>query len=168
MPKGKLKRISSSIPMELLKGKDGVDGRDGVGSKGERGAPGKDGLPGVGIPGRDGSEGKSGSSGLAPAHEISNGEVRFQNPDGTWGEWIKFASSGGGGKISTNTYVSITTAEYHINKNQLDLGMNIFGVNFAGDVTIYLPQKIDTRSHIIINDESASAATNNITIQVET
>ena len=42
--------------------------------------------------------------------------------------------------------------------------MNIFGVNYAGDVTIYLPHNPDPEMIIIINDESGNAGSNNITV----
>jgi hypothetical protein len=167
MAVGKLKRVSNTIPMKFLMGKDGEQGKEGKDGINGLSIKGKDGKDGVGLRGEPGRQGEAGS---IPAHQVSNGEVRFQNPDGTWGDWIEAgvrSTGGGGGKISTNTYHKVATAEYHVNRNQLDLGTNIFGVDFNGDVTIFLPKSIDKRSLIIINDESSSAATNNITIQVE-
>lgn len=140
----------------------GTPGRDGIGTDG---VDGKDGTDGVGI---RGNQGATGPTGAVPEHEVRNGEIRFMHPDGSWGDWVKVAgSSGGGGKISDNTYTFVNTAEYHVNRAQLDLGTNIFGVDFDGDVTIFFPKNIDPRSIIVVNDESGNASTNNITITVE-
>lgn len=176
MPIGKLRRIPiESISPEFLRGfpgtpgkaglngKDGLDGLPGtLGERGEKGDAGLQGIPGTSI------TGQQGESGAIPEHQVRNGEIRFKNPDDTWGQWVNIGSqNGGGGKISMNTYKQITTAEFHIGKGQLDLGTNIFGVDFAGDVTIFIPRKIDRRSIIVVNDESATAETNNITIKAE-
>ena len=42
---------------------------------------------------------KPGLTGASPEHEVRNGEIRFKNPDGTWGKFITVqpSSSGGGG-----------------------------------------------------------------------
>ena len=145
-----------------IPGTDGRDGKDGIGTDGE---DGRDGIDGVSI---RGDQGATGPAGAVPEHEVRNGEIRFMHPDGSWGDWVKVTgSSGGGGKISENTYTPVTTAEYHVNRSQLDLGTNIFGVNFDGDVTIFLPNTIDPRSIIVVNDESGNASANNITITVE-
>ena len=137
-----------------------------------------------GLPGRDGKDGVTkvitetvtkiqpgvdGKDGATPAHQVRNGEIRFQNPDGTWGKWIKVqAGQGGGGTISHNTYTPVTQAEYKVRRQSLLLGHNIFGVNYAGDVTIYLPDGIDPRAIIVVNDESNNAGTFNITVTTET
>ena len=144
---------------------DTVHGRDGKDGIGIAGTQGRDGVDGVGS---RGEKGATGPAGAVPEHEVRNGEIRFMNPDGSWGDWVKVTgSSGGGGKISDNTYTPVTTAEYHVNRGQLDLGTNIFGVNFDGDVTIFFPKNIDPRSLIVVNDESGNASANNITITVE-
>ena len=172
---GKLKKISDTIPHEFLKGKDGKDGIDG-----RDGRDGKDGQAGAeGTNGKDGIDGKNGIDGkttvehifqdlpadLVTGAQLSELKKRMEREI----DMIKVqgGSSGGGGKISMNTYTKITTAEYHVNRSQLDLGTNIFGVDFNGDVNIFLPKGIDPRSIIVVNDESNTAATNNITIQVE-
>ena len=64
------------------------------------------------------------------------------------------------------SYTAITTATRVITDAELILGTNIFGVNYAGEVTITLPANIDSTKMIVINDESGKAGTNNITIQV--
>ena len=62
--------------------------------------------------------------------------------------------------------IAVTTATKIITDAELVLGHNIFGVNYAGAVTITLPTGIDSNKLIVINDESGSAGTNNITIEV--
>lgn len=64
-------------------------------------------------------------------------------------------------------YTSITTASYAITDAELVLGTNIFGVNYAGEVSITLPPNIDSNKIITINDESGLAGTNNIIITEE-
>lgn len=172
-----LRKIDNALtPPAFLKGipgrpgKDGRDGKDGKDGIGIAGTQGRDGVDGVGVRGEVGAIGETGPAGAIPEHEVRNGEVRFINPDGSWGDWVKVGGSsggGGGGKISENTYTLVTTAEYHVKRSQLDLGTNIFGVNFNGDVTIFFPKNIDPRSLIIVNDESGNASANNITITVE-
>jgi len=85
-------------------GPQGVDGRDGApglpgpvgpigppGPKGDKGQDGRAGLNGAqGVPGKQGPQGKT------PAHQVSNNELRFKNPDGSWGNWISAPSSAGG------------------------------------------------------------------------
>lgn len=63
-------------------------------------------------------------------------------------------------------YTAVTTATRVITDTELVIGTNIFGVNFAGAVTITLPTGVDSNKIIVINDESGLAGTNNITIQV--
>jgi len=74
-------------------GKDGKNGRDGV-----DGLRGKDGLNG-----EDGKDGQDGKTGPMPRHEIKGKRYRFENPDGSWGEWGLAGGStiqtvGGGGQ----------------------------------------------------------------------
>lgn len=47
---------------------------------------GKDGLPGT--HGKDGRDGEQGPIGPAPEHDWVGTNLRFQNPDGTWGEFV--------------------------------------------------------------------------------
>lgn len=127
----------------------------------------------LGTPGQKGKDGESitgkkGPVGAAPMHEVRNGELRFQNPDGTWGEWIAVPQApAGGGPESYNTYTSVKQASFRVNRQSLTLGKNIFGVDFAGDVEIILPNGIDKRILIVVKDESNNAGTNNITLTTE-
>ena len=68
--------------------------------------------------------------------------------------------------IGAVLHTAVTTATRTITDNELILGINIFGVNFAGAVSITLPAGIDSNKIIVINDESGQAGTNNITLQV--
>ena len=137
---------------------------------GEKGKAGKDGVTTViteqvQVPSEPG---KPGQNGAAPEHEIRNGEIRFKNPDGTWGKFITVQpSSGGGGLAQAITYTQITQARFLVNRGALIEGTNIFGVNFAGDVEIILPQGISKNIILVVKDESNNASTNNITITTE-
>ena len=64
------------------------------------------------------------------------------------------------------SYTAITTATRVITDAELVVGTNIFGVNYAGAVTVTLPAITDTNKVIVINDESGAAGANNITIEV--
>lgn len=75
---------------------------------------------------------------------------------------------GGGGHPTHYQYTPITTATYTMMLGNTVPGTNIFGVNYAGAVTITLPAAIPKDRMIIINDESGAAGTNNITVQVPT
>jgi hypothetical protein len=78
--KEELDEIKQAI--KPIKGVDYFDGTDG-----NRGEPGEQGAQGIGI------EGKQGESGKPPKHEILNNQIRFENPDGTWGNWIRLGST---------------------------------------------------------------------------
>lgn len=94
-------------------GRDGKDGKDGVdGQDGKRGRPGADGKDGKTIIGPQGPKGDrgepgpKGEKGDAPAHEWSGTKLRFENPDGSWGDFVELrgpagqpvaVSMGGGG-----------------------------------------------------------------------
>lgn len=67
------------------------------GEPGIQGKPGKDGKEGYtpkkGIDyfdGEKGQQGEKGDPGKTPKHEIDKYKLRFENSDGTWGEWINF------------------------------------------------------------------------------
>ena len=142
-----IKRILS-LPSRLLRGKDGRDGIEG-------------------LQGLHGLQGDQGPIGKAPEHEAKDDMVRFKKPDGKWGPWIRAVTApGGGGPDSFNQYVRVTTATYTIAKGGLLFGNNVFGVDFPGDVTVFLPASVDSRAHITVKDESGLAGTNNITIKV--
>lgn len=99
------------------KGIQGVQGEKGfTGEKGERGEKGEKGITGLrgviglqgkqGLIGDEGNPGKDAENGKPPKHEYKNGQIRFENPDNTWGVWIDLTKLmdntakkfGGGGK----------------------------------------------------------------------
>jgi hypothetical protein len=137
---------------------------------GDKGKPGKDGITTiiteqVEVPSEPG---KPGLDGAAPEHQIVNGEIRFKNPDGTWGKFITVQpSSGGGGLAQAVTYTQVTQARFLVNRGALIEGTNIFGVDFAGAVEIILPSGINKNIIMVVKDESNNASTNNITITTE-
>ena len=107
------------------KGERGLRGEKGEqGEQGPRGVQGRQGLEGM--PGRQGKQGPAGKDGrdgkdgqLKVVHDIMKDfyqydklrkRLRFRNPDGSWGEWIKIRSGGGGG--SGNTIDGLTEV-YH-------------------------------------------------------
>lgn len=73
---------------DSISGKQGIPGKHGKnGSKGRIGALGERGEQG--LEGKKGKDGKEGKNGKTPKHQIKNGFIRFENPDGTWGKWIR-------------------------------------------------------------------------------
>ena len=93
---------SGSAGPQGLQGEQGLTGASG--SAGPQGLQGEQGLTGAsgsagpqGLQGEQGIQGltgASGSTGLAAAHEWSGTEIRFQNPDGSWGDYTDLALSG--------------------------------------------------------------------------
>ena len=63
-------------------------------------------------------------------------------------------------------FTAVTTATYIITANELQVGHNIFGVNYPGEVTITCPAGIQSDRIIIIKDESGQAGTNKILLNV--
>jgi hypothetical protein len=99
-------------------GPQGLSGKDGrLGKTGPIGEKGTDGKPGVqGVQGDVGPQGGKGDVGRPPKHEWNNDNIRFQNPDLTWGKWINLkkvfpatgAIMGGGGDILDFKYAGKT------------------------------------------------------------
>jgi hypothetical protein len=107
------------------KGDKGDRGEQGIqGIKGEKGDTGFNGMNGIdgedGIDGKDGKDGESikGDKGDMPKHEWDGAALRFERPDGLWGEWVNLQGpkgrngehgttysvfGGGGGGTSTPT-----------------------------------------------------------------
>jgi hypothetical protein len=90
--------------LQSLKGMDGLDayqlaltlGFEGTlaefleSLKGEKGDKGDQGEKGdKGDAGRDGQDGAQGERGPMPDHEWRGTAVRFEKPDGTWGQWVE-------------------------------------------------------------------------------
>ena len=80
-----------------------------------------------------------------------------------------FVGGGGGGEqpVTFNTYHAVTTNEYHVTVDQLLMGTNIFGVQITGTTDIFIPNELDSRYILVINDETGAAGSNTITIQSE-
>lgn len=100
------------------KPKDGSPGKDGLsvkGDRGEMGDPGLDGKDGLSIkgdrgpPGPAGPQGPVGEKGPPPAHEWIGTKLRFEKPDGSWGDFVDLrgenrviAVAGGGSSGSSS------------------------------------------------------------------
>lgn len=128
------------------KGEQGEQGQKGErgqrGEKGERGRDGRDGRDGIdgkdGEVGKDGRDGKDAvvdykrvvretldkipkpKDGKTPKHEWDGKKLRFENPDGTWGEWVDLSPIQTGksrllGSISVPTFVDDETPTGSIN-----------------------------------------------------
>jgi len=155
-----------------IQGERGTAGLRGLqgerGPQGIRGERGLDGLSGPqGARGPKGEKGEKGDS-VIPDHRWDGESLQFQKPDGTWGKKRNLQGRGfvGGGPSSAGVkYTHVSAAEYTFTDKDLVEGMNIFGVNYAGAVTITLPAQIKPEKIIIIKDESGNAGANNITIQ---
>jgi len=79
-----------------IKGKDYSDGKDGYTPvKGKDYFDGKDGY--TPIKGKDYFDGKNikGDKGDTPKHQIVGYKIRFENSDGTWGQWIDLTPAKG-------------------------------------------------------------------------
>ena len=62
-------------------------------------------------------------------------------------------------------YKLVTTTPFTITLAMLREGINIFGINVASAVIVYLPNWIPDTRIIVINDESGNASSNNINVQ---
>jgi len=96
-----------NVPKDGKNGKDGEKGK--IGPTGRTGSQGDRGIMGVqGVKGEQGLEGIPGNPGITPKHEWKGTAVRFQEPDGAWGEWKNLMGmqgdrgyKGGGGNLET-------------------------------------------------------------------
>ena len=75
----------------LFQGKQGIQGEQGIaglfGPPGNKGEKGNSGEKGDSIIGPQGLIGPPGISGDTPSHQWNNNKVRFQNTDGSWGDF---------------------------------------------------------------------------------
>lgn len=85
-----------------LKGDTGPQGKTGAqGQQGDDGQQGPEGMPGV-----------PGEAGEMPDHQVDDNRVRFERPNGTWGEWIDLGKTGqqigtsAGGSLSIQRFFS--------------------------------------------------------------
>lgn len=109
-------------------GMDGIDGRDGL-----DGQNGKD--------GERGEKGDKGEKGDTPDHEWDGTALRFEHPEGKWGEWVDLRGKPGRDGLSGNSYSMFSgggspssTAEVHdslnkryVSDNERDLITSIAG-----------------------------------------
>jgi hypothetical protein len=102
------------VYLDSLRGLPGQDGRDGE--------DGKDGLSAYQIAVQNGfgssesewlrslqgEDGENGAVGPMPRHEWSGSRLRFEKPDGSWGEWVELRGTGagasGGGSLSIQKF----------------------------------------------------------------
>lgn len=127
-----------------MEGPIGPRGQDG--ERGERGPQGPQGIQGPqGSIGLRGEKGDPGVQGLPPRHEIDTVQpkIRFENPNGTWGEWIDLKRVivnqmlGGGGGSGTGGGVSS------------HLLLTDIGINTHDDIDIHIA---DTDIHFEMGD----------------
>lgn len=155
LPRVKVKRVISRSPSTTVIVKEKPEITFVEVPKTIRGEQGPSGLAG--------ERGLQGSPGVAPEHEVKGNNLRFKNPDGSWGKWINIGSSGYFPGQSAIQYLPVKVAAYRVGSDLIP-GTNILGVNYAGDVTITLPANLDNNKVIVVKDESGNAGTYNITI----
>ena len=79
------------------------------GDKGDVGPQGEQGLTGPqGIKGDTGATGSQGEKGDPPAHEWRGTELRFQNPDGSWGAYTDLKGDLGGVEPDVTAWLTST------------------------------------------------------------
>lgn len=158
--------VRSAVEENIVHGRDGKDGE-----RGERGPQGEMGLQGPeGPAGRDGKDGVNGLTEIIHKYEPLPDDVvkeEFLEELRKEVEGLKknqrFIGTGGGASDGIK-YVSVTSPVYKISRNELlNNGITIYGVNYAGAVTITMPQPKPGQI-VYINDESGNADSNNITV----
>jgi hypothetical protein len=91
-------------------GQDGEDGKDGLSAYQIAVQNGFVGSESEWLRSLQGQDGEDGAVGPMPRHEWSGSRLRFEKPDGTWGEWVDLrgtgavASGGGGGSLSIQKF----------------------------------------------------------------
>jgi hypothetical protein len=92
-PQGPIGPIGPAGPQGLKgdKGDTGAQGPQGL--KGDTGATGATGA--AGAKGDTGPAGPAGATGPSPAHQWSGTQLRFQNPDTTWGPYVNLVGPQG-------------------------------------------------------------------------
>lgn len=147
--------VNSVVSRSLIHGKDGAQGQ-----KGDRGLQGPQGLPG-----KDGRTEIIVKTEPLPDDLVKEDTLQSLREDiETVKRAQKYSLGGGTNSGEGIKYVKITTPSYKIGRGELlRNGITIFGVNYAGDVSITLPQPRKNQM-VYINDESGSAGSNNITV----
>ena len=91
-------------------GQDGEDGKDGLSAYQIAVQNGFGGSESEWLRSLQGQDGEDGAVGPMPRHEWSGTRLRFEKPDGTWGEWVELRgtgagpSGGGGGSLSIQKF----------------------------------------------------------------
>ena len=143
------------------------------GKNGERGPMGPQGPQGEigpqGVPGPKGADGLTLTEVVHTYEELPEDLPKKEEIESLKKEldglkrYSRFAGIGGGSGEGVK-YVSIKSSLYKISSNELlTNGITIFGVNYAGPVSITLPQPKPGQI-VYINDESGNADSNNITV----
>jgi hypothetical protein len=138
-----------------VQGPQGPSGASVTGPAGPVGPQGERGPQGL-----SGPQGASGAPGTAPQHEWNDTKLRFQQPDGSWGQFTDLkgedgteGTSGGGGGGQLVTVKSVSQEVYRIGDNALLPGINVFSFSYAGDVIVTLPKKPPMQSLIELRHE---------------
>ena len=151
-----------------LQGDQGIAGPTGqTGQQGQRGYQGPQGLQGEtgltgpsgsagpqGLQGETGLTGASGSSGLAPSHEWSGTQIRFQNADGSWGDYTELALSGA---LSASTILGTFDA---VDLRATNGGRYRLEVTDTGDLTFATASNIIANETYLVTDEVKLRADN--------
>lgn len=156
--------VNRSVQEMIRHGKDGAKG-----DKGDAGPAGPQGIQGP--QGLSGQDGRDGVTEIRHTYEpLPDNIVKEDSLEDLRKDLEsvkrrqKYSISGGSNSGEGIKYVSITAAEYKISKNELlHNGITIFGVNYAGAVSITMPQPKKNQM-VYINDESGNAGSNNITV----
>ena len=176
----KFKKLSKSVQVQVQTVEKRVGPVGATGAKGLNGPKGPEGPRGTsgsaGALGKVGKKGKDGSDGVSVMDAsiaidnhlvltLSDGkEIDAGSLKGSSEEPNTIIHSAGGSSEASVKYTAITTATYTILDGDLIEGTNIFGVNFAGAVTITVPSIVDSLKLILVKDESLSAGVNPITV----
>lgn len=96
------------INVGAVKGPKGDPGIQGP--QGERGLPGAAGPTGPqGPQGLRGIQGETGAKGNPPSHQWNSTELRFENTDGSWGDYVELKGDKGDPGIGINLRGSVST-----------------------------------------------------------
>ena len=144
-----------------------------MGPQGERGSQGSSGPPGA-----IGLQGDKGEIGDKPDHEWNETSLRFENPDGSWGDWANLKGRDGGNPNATGLLSSassqagggvkvvlVATALYEVVASSLIAGINIFSFSNAGNVTVVIPKNLRTDRLLQLTHEDSDNFTLNIFVQ---
>jgi hypothetical protein len=102
-----------------------------------------------------------GEDGKIPDHQIKNGEVRFEKPDGTWGEWIRFPHKTvyqGGGGLSEQRIIQLIE-EFGMDSGEQEWLTAKATVTALGDTTVLTPasgKRVVIHKVYALNDPAAT------------